>query len=143
VNNQTTETFWARGHPNILAIHPTTLMFTKDVHVSKNGDCIVGMSADKSVRDLSAQLKIELRKPNATVKITIEADGLTQTIRALGAPTLCLCHPTDMVIRKSDYVCQRTLAICSDESAVDLPRELVAKLQNPQQKIRVTVCVVS
>ncbi|MFI5205722.1 MAG: DUF371 domain-containing protein, partial [Candidatus Paceibacterales bacterium] len=41
---QAIEIFWALGHPNIQAIHPTTLMFTKDLHVSKNGDCIVAMS---------------------------------------------------------------------------------------------------
>ena len=48
-------------------------MFTKDIHVSKNGDCIVAMTADKSVADLSAQFKEELRKPNAKVTVTIEA----------------------------------------------------------------------
>ena len=37
-------------------------MFTKDIHVSKNGDCIVAMAADKSVADLSAQFKEELRQ---------------------------------------------------------------------------------
>ena len=141
--NQATETFWVKGHPNILAIHPTTLMFTKDVYVSKNGDCIVGISADKSVTDLSTHLKLQLRKPNATVTISLEADGLSETIRALGSPTLCLCHPTDIVIRKSDYICHRTLAIFADKSAADLSRAFVEKLQSPEQKIKVTLTVES
>ena len=129
------------GHANIQAVHPTTLMFTKDIHVSKNGDCIVAMTADKSVSDLSAQFKEELRKPNAKVTITIEAGDLKEEIKALGSPKLCLCHATDLVIRKSDYICNRTLAICADKSSIDLPRALVEKLQDPKQKIKVTLTV--
>lgn len=140
---KTTETFWALGHPNIQAVHPTTLMFTKDIHVSKNGDCIVALSAEKSVADLSSQFKQELRKPNAKVTITIEAGDFKEEIKAFGSPKLCLCHQTDMVIRKSDYACNRTLAICADKSSVDLPRALVEKLQDPKQKVRVTLNVES
>jgi uncharacterized protein len=141
VGKQLTETFWAKGHPNIQAIHPTTLMFTKDVHVSKNGDCIVAMSAEKSVVDLSSQFKEGLHKPNAKVTVTLEADDLKEEIQAVGHPNLCLCHPTDIVIRKSDYTCHRTLGIFADKSAADLSREFVAKLQNPEQKIKITLTV--
>jgi uncharacterized protein len=137
----TTETIYAIGHSNILATHPTTLMFTKDIHVSKNGDCIIAMTADKAVADLSAQFKQELRKPNAKVTITIEAGDLKEEIRALGSPKLCLCHQTDIVIRKSDYICNRTLAICSNKSSIDLSRAFVEKLQNPKQKIKITLTV--
>jgi uncharacterized protein len=140
---QTAEVFWALGHSNIHATHPTTLMFTKDVHVSKNGDCIVAVAAGKSVADLSAQFKEELRKPNAKVTVTIEADDFREEIKALGSPKLCLCHPTDIVIRKSDYVCSRTLAIYADKSSIDLPRGLVEKLQDPKQKIKITLSVES
>jgi hypothetical protein len=118
-------------------------MFTKDVHVSKNGDCIVAVAAGKSVADLSAQFKEELRKPNAKVTVTIEAGDFREEIKALGSPKLCLCHITDMVIRKSDYVCSRTLAICADKSSIDLPRGLVEKLQDPKQKIKITLSVES
>ena len=140
---QTTDAFWALGHANIQASHPTTLMFTKDIHVSKNGDCIAAMTADKSVADLSAQFKEDLRKPNAKVTVTIEAGGFIEEIKAHGSPKLCLCHPTDIVIRKSDYVCNRTLAICADKSSIDLPRGLVEKLQDPKQKIKITLRVES
>jgi uncharacterized protein len=140
---QITETFWALGHQNINATHPTTLMFTKDIHVSQKGDCIVAISADKSVADLSTQLKGELRKPNAKLTVTIEAGDLIEEIKALGSHRLCLCHPTDIVIRKSDYICSRTLAIYADKSSNDLPREFVEKLNNPKQKIKITLKVES
>jgi hypothetical protein len=142
-SKQTTDAFWAKGHTNIQAIHPTTLMFTKDIHVSRKGDCIVAMAADKSVADLSAQFKEELRKPNAKVTIIIEAGDCIEEIKALGSPKLCLCHPTDIVIRKSDYICNRTLAICADKSSIDLPREFVEKLQDPKQKVLITLRVES
>ncbi len=142
-SRQTKEEIGAFGHENIRAMHPTTLMFTKDTHVSKNGDCIVAMTADKSVVDLSAQFKEELRKPNAKVTVIIEAGDFREEIKALGSPNLCLCHPTDIVIRKSDYICNRTLAICADKSSSDLPRRLVEKLQNPKQKVKITLRVES
>ena len=143
ISKQTIDAFWALGHANIHAIHPTTLMFTKDIHVSKKGDCIVAMTADKSVADLSAKFKEELRKPNAKLTVTIEAGDFIEEIKALGSPKLCLCHPTDIVIRKSDYICSRTLAICANKSSNDLPRKLVEKLQDPKQKVKITLRVES
>jgi hypothetical protein len=142
-SKQTTDSFWALGHANIHALHPSTLMFTKDIHVSKKGDCIVAMTADKSVADLSAQFKEDLRKPNAKLTVTIETGEFIEEIKALGSPKLCLCHPTDIVIRKSDYVCSRTLAICANKSSNDLPRKLVEKLQDPKQKVKITLRVES
>jgi uncharacterized protein len=140
---QTTDTFWAVGHANIHAIHPTTLMFTKDIHVSQKGDCIVAVTADKSVADLSVQFKEELRKPKAKLTVFIEAGDLIEEIKALGSPKLCLCHPTDIVIRKSDYICSRTLAICADKASNNLSRDLVEKLQDPKQKVKITLRVES
>ena len=129
----------AFGHENIQAIHPSTLMFTKEKHLSKTGDCVVGVAADKAVANLSQTFKDALRKPNARLTIIIEAGGLTERINASGSPKLILTHLTDMVIRKSDYICNRTLAIRADKSANDLPRELVEKLNNPKQKVNITL----
>lgn len=136
---ETRENIMAWGHENIQVIHPSTLMFTKEKHLSKTGDCIVGVASDKAVTDLNQKFKDALRKPNAKLTITIEAGGLTEQINAYGSPKLILNHPTDIVIRKSDYICNRTLAIRADKSANDLPRELAEKLKNPQQKINITL----
>ena len=114
-------------------------MFTKEKHLSKTGDCVVGVAADKAVADLNQKFKEKLKRPNAKLTIIIEAGGLTEQINASGSPKLILTHPTDIVIRKSDYICNRTLAIRADKSANDLPRELVEKLKNPQQKVNITL----
>ena len=136
-----TEIFWAFGHPNILAIHPTTLMFTKDKHATKNGDCIVAVGADKSASDLTKEFKEALRRPNARLTIIIEAENIEEKIKAMGSSSLILNHPTDFVVRKSGYICNRTLAICADKASSDLSRELIKKIENPKQKIKITLTV--
>ncbi|MGD0644599.1 MAG: DUF371 domain-containing protein [Candidatus Bathyarchaeia archaeon] len=134
---ETRENISAMGHENIKALHPSTLMFTREKHLSKTGDCIVAVAADKVVVDLNPEFKDKLKRPNAKLTILIEAGGLIEQINAFGSPKLILAHPTDMVIRKSDYICNRTLAIHADKSANDLSRELVKKLKNPQQKVNI------
>jgi len=52
-----------------------------------------------------------------------------------------LTHPTDMIIRKSNYICSRTLAIQAGKAACDLSRKLVEKLKNPKQKVKITMNV--
>jgi hypothetical protein len=135
------ENILAFGHLNIQATHPSTLMFTKEKHLSKTGDCIVAVASDKAVADLSPEFKDKLRKPNAKLTILIEANGLTEQINASGSPKLILTNPTDMVIRKSDYICNRTLAIHADKAANDLPRTFVEKLKDPKQEVKVTLIV--
>jgi hypothetical protein len=137
------EKILAFGHVNIQAIHPLTLMFTKEKHLSKTGDCIVAVASDKALADLSPEFKDKLRKPNAKLTILIEANGLTEQINASGSPKLILTNPTDMVIRKSDYICNRTLAIHADKAANDLPRTFVEKLKDPKQEVKVTLIVQS
>ena len=127
------------GHRNIQATHKTTLEITKDKHLTKRGDCIVAVAADRALSDLSAEFKETLRKTNAKLTITIEVDGITEQIDAEGSPNLILAHPSDLVVRKSDYVCNRTLAIRADKAACDLSRELIEKLKNPQQKVKITL----
>ncbi|HMK93984.1 MAG TPA: DUF371 domain-containing protein [Candidatus Limnocylindrales bacterium] len=138
---QTKEVVLAWGHENIQAVHPSTLMFTKEKHLSKKGDCVIAVAADKAVADLSREFKQELKKPNSKLTITIEADGSTQQINASGSAKLALTNQVDMVIRKSDYISDRTLAICADKSSNDLPRGFIEKLKNPEQGIKITLAV--
>jgi hypothetical protein len=135
------EVIFGYGHENMQATHKTTLEFTKDVHLSKKGDCIVAVATDKALADLTAEFKENLRKPHAKLTITIEADGIIGRVNAEGSPQLILTHPTDLVVRKSDYVSSRTLAVHADKAACDLSRDIVEKLMNPQQKVKITLAV--
>ncbi|MEM2099110.1 MAG: DUF371 domain-containing protein [Candidatus Bathyarchaeia archaeon] len=145
VRNETaqaiTEKIVAFGHENMQATHPTTLMITKDFELSKQGDCIIAVGADKALADLSPEFKATLRKPNAKLTIQIKAGDISTQIQAQGTQQLSLTHPTDAVIRKSSYICNRTLAVHADKAANDLPRALVEKLKNPQQQVEITLTV--
>ena len=138
---EVTEIIFGYGHENIRATHKTTLEFTKDKHLTRNGDCIIAVAADKGLADLSREFKENLRKPNAKLTILIEAGGITEQVQACGSQQLVLSHPTAVVIRKSSYQCARTLAIHADKAADDLSRELVKKLINPKQKVKITLTV--
>ena len=118
-----------QGHPLISAMHQTTLELTKELHLTHRGDCIVGVGASKACNDLQPHLKKLLRTNNMEVRIRIIAQGLSFDLTAYGHPDLSLSHMSDVVIRKSSYICPRTLAILSDKSAVDIPRTLVNQLK--------------
>jgi hypothetical protein len=135
------EVIFGHGHPNIQATHKTTLEFTKDKHLSKKGDCIVTVAAGKALADLSTEFKEKLRKPTARLTILIEAGGVIEQVNAHGSPQLILTHPTDAVIRKSDYIRNRTLAIHADKAAQDLSRDFVEKLKKPKQEVKITLIV--
>lgn len=131
----------AFGHPNIRASHPTTIMITKERNVTQRGDCIVAVDADKSVADLSKEFKNALREPNAKLAIELEVDGLVGQINAFGSPELTLNHPNDLVIRKSEFFSDRTLAVKADKSSSDLSRAVAEKLKNPKQQVTLTLTV--
>ncbi|MGC8997952.1 MAG: DUF371 domain-containing protein [Candidatus Bathyarchaeia archaeon] len=138
---QITECITAFGHKNVKAKHKTTLEITKEKELSIRGDCIIAVSADKGLPDLKQEFRELLRRENARLKILMDAGGVVDVVRAFGSPMLILSHPTDMVVRKSGYICSRTLAIRADKAACDLSRALVKKLQNPKQRVRITLTV--
>ncbi|MCX8153165.1 MAG: DUF371 domain-containing protein [Candidatus Bathyarchaeota archaeon] len=127
------------GHQNIQATHKITLEFTRDWHLTKRGDCILAVATNKALSDLSSSFKETMRKPNAKLTVLINVGDLTEQINAFGSPNLILAHPSDMIVRKSDFICGRTLAIRADKAAWDLSRELIEKLKNPQQKVNITL----
>ena len=135
------EAIFGYGHENIQGTHKTTLQFTKDKHLTKKGDCIVAVSVNRALADLSDEFKERLRKPHAKLNIVIEASGLSEKVNACGSPTLILGHTTDMVIRKSKHVCNRTLAIRADKAARDLSRSLIEKLKDPKNRVKITLAV--
>jgi hypothetical protein len=136
-----TVVFSARGHENIEATHKTTFEVTKETTLTKQGDCIIAVEASKAAADLPFEFKKAARKEGAQITVTIEAGELREVVKAKGSPQLQFMHPTDLVVRKSGYVCGRTLAIRADKAASDFSRELVEKMKDPSQEIAVTLAV--
>jgi len=129
----------AHGHRNIQSTNKTTFEITKENHLTKRGDCIIAVDATKGATDLSQKFKTAASSQASQITIKIEVDGEEETVTARGNPRLSFTHHTDLVVRKSDYVCSRTLAIRADKAACDLSRKLVRKLQNPNQKVKITL----
>jgi len=125
----TSETIKAQGHPNVRSTHRNTLEFTTETSLTPRGDCIVAVAADKGMEELSDEFKRRLKAEDSKLQITIECGGIKDTVTAYGSPNLILTHPTDMVVRKTDYICPRTLAIKADKAAKDLDRRLVEELK--------------
>ncbi len=135
------EVIMARGHENIRASHTTTLEITKEKKLTVRGDCIIAVSADKGLLDLKPEFRNFIRRENARLTIFIDAGGLIDIVKAFGSSRLVFSHPADMVVRKSGYVCGRTLAINANKAACDLSRSLAKKLQNPEQNVKITLSV--
>lgn len=133
------ENLLAHGHVNIRSTNGTTFEFTKEEHLTPRGNCIIAVGATKGAIDLSPDFKKIAGQSNARIEIKIVIDGEAETVKAKGHPALTFLHPTDMVVRKSDYVCERTLAIRANKAACDLSRRLVEKLRNPSQKAEITL----
>ncbi|CCC82243.1 DUF371 domain-containing protein [Thermoproteus tenax] len=117
----------ARGHVNIRATNRRTLEITKDPYVTSRGDCIVACCADKAGPDLSQEV-LALLRLRGNVMVEIEVGGLSEIIIGK-TPMAEPRNPYRLVIRKSNYVDDSTLAVQADKSAADLPRPLVSLLR--------------
>jgi hypothetical protein len=133
------ETFTAWGHPNVRSTHRTTLMTTTDDHLSTRGDCIMAVRAEKGLRDLNPRIKEAIRREGSSVKLIIETEGRTFTVEGFGDPRLALNHPSDMVIRRSSYICDRTLMIMADKAACDIDGSIIELLQKENCQISLTI----
>jgi hypothetical protein len=120
------------GHENIRSNHQKTIEITKESHLTPQGDCIVGVNATSSCADLPDDLKNKLKDPNTKVTFSISVGNYKFLINGMGHPDLILTHSDDIVIRKSNFICPRTLAVKCDKASDMLPREMVSLLRNPK-----------
>ncbi|MFZ2075051.1 MAG: DUF371 domain-containing protein [Methanoregula sp.] len=122
-----------RGHSLVLGNHPTTFEVTCGEHLSENGNCIIGIAADKGCAGLSGEFRNILAHDDAVLVTRLFAGGIGSEVRSRGSVHLTLDHPTDIVWRRSTFTCGRTIGICSDRVAATLPRELIAALRNGEE----------
>jgi hypothetical protein len=121
-----------RGHQKVSSMHPTTIEVTTEEHLTENGDCIIGVAAAKGCAQLDQRIKDRLRTKDSRVTLRVIVGRLSFDVRARGDPRLELSHPRDIVIRKSDFASERTLAVKADAAAKDIPRKMVELLRNPE-----------
>jgi hypothetical protein len=122
------EIIHCRGHPLVSGTHPTTFEVTAELHLTGTGNCIIGIAADKGCAGLSPEFKNILSHDDARLLTRLVCGESEVEIHSQGSSQFTLLHPTDMVWRRSTFVCGRTIGIHSDQVAATLPDELIKNL---------------
>ena len=130
--------FECNGHSNIRAKHRTTLEFTKDTEVSVEGDCIVGVRADFELSKIMEFLKTSRNKKIAIIIQTISKNRKIQD-KIIAEINPDFSSNKELVIRKTDFISERTFAIKSNKAAFELNRDLAEFLKEEKNKIKVII----
>src|SRR5271155_5070525 len=78
------------GHPMVRCAHRTTIEVTRDEHLTIDGDCIIGVRADKGLSDVSRSVRDALRTEGCEVSVVIELPDEKFSLRASGDGSLPL-----------------------------------------------------
>ncbi|TFF86013.1 MAG: DUF371 domain-containing protein [Promethearchaeota archaeon] len=120
---------YAKGHKNVLCTHNTTIELTKEDSLSLKGNCILGIEATKACRDLNKKLKDYLMK-GKKIEVLIKLQGVSDKFYGFGHKNLILSNQKDLVFRKSNYICDRTVLINCSKSSSELARNLIKKIRD-------------
>ena len=129
------------GHKNIRSLHPKTIEITKESHLTPRGDCIVGVNATSGCKDIPSKMKKKLRDPDSSINFSLKVDDYTFKFSGKGHQNLILNHSDDIVIRKSNFICPRTLAVGCNKASDSIPRKIIRILQDPKTKGILTIDV--
>ena len=122
------------GHENVRSLHPKSIEITTDPDLTVNGDCIVGVRASCGCNGIPDEMKTLLQKPESEITCTILVENMTFKITGHGSEKLTLKNPHDIVIRKSNFTCPRTLSIGCDAASDSIPPKIIKALQSPKTK---------
>ena len=75
-----------------------------------------------------------MKNSETNVHFLIKVGNDEFVIEGKGHPDLTLTHNEDIVLRKSDFTCPRTLSVKCDKASDLMPIEMISKLQNPKTK---------
>ena len=130
-----------KGHKNVTSLHKSTFEITKDVEIGPTADCIIGTDMDQSMLNFPQELKDKIANSSTKITVILETENGHDVITGYGHEDLTLTHPTDIVIRKSDYTCDRTLMIKADKAAKDLDENLINDLKNEKiMEVTIKLC---
>ena len=123
--------FYCMGHHNLLGTHKNTFEFSRDDHLTVNGDCILGVSATFTLPLLQPALSWK------RAKIVLFCQGISDFVEFDVNAEFCSNH--ELVIRKSSFLSDRTFGINTTKGAIDISRELIERLKNPDASLLVTI----
>ena len=126
---------YCHGHSLVIGSHPTTFEITREDHLSKTGNCIIGIAADKGCAGLSDAFREIICHDDAILTTVLACAGERAEIRSWGSSLFTLDHPTDIDWRRSSFTCGRTIGIRSDRVAATLPKELIENLIRGEEMV--------
>jgi len=132
------ERIYAWGHENILCTHSSTIEITKDKSLTKKGDCIIGVNASKACNDLTLEIKNQM-KSGKKFKVILNVENIKDYFYGYGNKRLRLLDKNDMVFRKSNFICDRTVLINCSKSSIELNRDLTRILRKPKTKLLISL----
>lgn len=130
------EKIYAWGHENISCTHKTTIEITKNTNLTKRGNCVLAVGATKACFDLTSDLKNRIKSGNK-FKIILKVENTQDYFYGFGNKELSLLDKNDMVFRKSDFICDRTVLLNCSKSSKELSRKLTEKLKSPEKKLTI------
>ena len=99
----------------------------------------MAVNAEKSLLELPDDIKEAARSGETVISLKLEAGGEEFTVSGRGHLGLTYTNPSDIVIRKSSYVCGRTLMVEADKAACDIPEDLRRVLSGDGVEVTVTI----
>ncbi|MHA1461433.1 MAG: DUF371 domain-containing protein [Promethearchaeota archaeon] len=126
----------AVGHPFVQCTHSTTIELTKDDYLTEKGTCILGIKASKACYDLNLVLKKKI-KNGEKIDVVIKVDDIVDSFYGYGNSNLTLLSKKDLVFRKSNFICDRTILINCTKSSRGLNRNLTKKLTNSKKQVSI------
>lgn len=116
----------ARGHPAIGAGHAKTLEITADAEITQRAGCVVGVGGQLPRTAVAGPITVALSVESASVEFTATGhSGWT--------------GPDSIVIRRSQQRRPDTFATGASMTAATLPRELAARLADPDSVVELRV----
>jgi len=126
----------AYGHENILARDEECFEITTNKD-PKGEDSVIAVRANKSCKTLNNKFKDAAKSANKII-ITIEAGNVVENIIAYGSPALKLTDANEIVVRKSDFIDGKTIAILADKSANEFSESMKESLKDPKTEVKIT-----
>ncbi len=123
-----------QGHKNVRSLHPKSIEITTESDLTVKGDCIVGVNAACGCSGIPRKMKTKLQDPKSEITCTIMVGDVSFKIVGKGNEKLTLTNHHDIVIRKSNFTCPRTLAVSCDFASDAIPRKIIRALQDPSTK---------
>ncbi len=130
-----------KGHKNVRATHRSTLEITKEPYLTIRGDCIVGVLADKALKDFSECFKEFARNNETIIIIALIVDGAVDFIKGKGGEHLSYSDDRKIIVRKSAYQSSNTAMINADKAAADIKREIVDMLRDESSGIAIFIAL--